>query len=80
MEGIIKRRTVDQTVQTQHHKCKGRLSQRCVDTGLTCCSNRLHYQPSTDRVFCGKCAPHGRDIRDLPEELQQLILEAVIHA
>ena len=33
MEGIIKRRTVDQTVQTQHHKCKGSLSQRCVDTG-----------------------------------------------
>jgi len=61
-------------------KCKHykrSISQRCIDTGLRCCNNRLHYQPSTDRVFCNACAPDGRHILDLPKDQQQLILEAV---
>lgn len=60
--------------------CTEIITRICVDTGLACCSNRLHYDASEVRVYCSNCTPNGVDLDTLPESKQQLILQAALHA
>ena len=51
-----------------------------IDTGLACCDgHRLHFQPEYNRCFCFACTPAGVDIETLPEQVQEMILKAVLY-